>query len=111
MAKKNISEVSNIRLNIDSNFWNLNLPMVNSESKLPSVKATLLRTLLITSILISAILYDKAIRPKPSHLTVYHQAFRFHVHCPITTSKDGSFLHLMEYLGISNEDHQNKIFQ
>ncbi len=77
----------------------------------PSVKAAMLKAFILTSFLLSVIIYDKSSQIKPSSIHAFHQAFRFHVHCPITTKEDGSYLHLMNYLNISDKNLQEEIFQ
>lgn len=80
-------------------------------SSRPSMKAAMLKTVILTLFLLSVIIYDKSSQIKPSNKHVFQQAFRFHVHCPIATKEDGSYLHLMNYLNISDKNLQEQIFQ
>ena len=74
--------------------------MPHLEHSNPSVKVAMIKAFLLTTAFLILIIYDKSSQIKPSSTEFFHQAFRFHVHCPVTTSSDGSFLHLMEYLDI-----------
>lgn len=76
----------------------------------PSLGAIMLRTLLLTTFLFFAIIYDKKMTTKPFDPKILHQAFRFHVHCPITNQEDGSFLYLLNHLNISDPEVESKIF-
>lgn len=85
--------------------------MLSLGNSRPSIKAAMIKTLLLTSFLLFIIIYDKSLHTKPFDTRVFHQAFRFHVHCPVTSQKDGSFLHLMNHLDITDSILKDKIFQ
>lgn len=75
-----------------------------------SLKAVVFKSLATTLIVLGVIVLDEAITNNSSDPIVLHQAFRFHVHCPISSPNDGSFLYLMNHLAITDNTLRNNIY-
>jgi hypothetical protein len=90
--------------------WSI-LIMLGIGGRNASIKAVVLKSLIVSCIVLGIVILDEAIASNNTNIIVLHQAFLFHVHCPVSNIKDGSFLYLMNHLGITDPTLRQTIFK